>query len=546
MKSRLLAFFLAGASLAAALASPAAAQPASLPAGADWLDAEVSVTFGSLSASAVEGTLAVHKVSYQGKPYAAQDLRAAHEQAERFGQGPMFLAALDAALGARAAQSLASMFPTANVTLDHAAVDPASLAAEGRDAYHPPVAFTFGATVRYSLQALGLASSALPLDDAKLQDAFELGVTASLPYNLTAKPGWNVSYAFALPSWLRFTSASGAALSADASVARWELANWLGPTDRVQPAVLSVGGRDAVLPDPSQPSDAHLDVSVDMRDVEGLTLPGLASGDFGRLAVTFDARLVMRSLRLADVPALESAVRARLPASLSVTHLSADGVRRAMGDGMLPPDASATMERYLQGFVAERVAGFGGDVADLHGEMSAEDASPEAPLVYQVGSTFHIPLGAREASRMQAAAGPVLFEKELRFALPRVNGLDTTYRVMLPPGIALQDVEAKGARSELGQQQGRDVVLLTPDSDDASATFTVAVTAEFVVAHFWYVWLGLVLVGASVVAVLLVRRARKRRPKPAKAAKPSAAAPAADPPPMPAGPPRAEPGAGKA
>ena len=161
---------------------------------------------------------------------------------------------------------------------------------------------------------------------------------------------------------------------------------------------------------------------------------------------------------------------------------------------------------------------------ELRGGLDPASVSPESlsrpldgdpPLTYRVGASFKLPLGGRDVPgdpRVQAAAavGPALVERELTLPLPRVQGLDTTYRVTLPPGIALAAIEADGARVERGEDGGRDYVLLTPERDGASATFHVAVTADFVLAKFWYLWLGLLLLGMLGVAAVLARRLRRR------------------------------------
>lgn len=535
MKSALLAFFLVAVPLAAAFAPPASAQSGSPPAANEWLVAQFTVTFVNLTHVRVDGNLAAHRAAVGSSSYTAQDLRANHAKAEQFGAGEMFAATIDGALRAQLENTLATLFPSGTVAVDTARVDRTSLTQpQGPDAYHPPIGVAFGANVDYDLAALGWTGGSIDLDEAKVRTLFELGVRAALPYNLTARPGWNATYAFKVPSWLEFAAAPGGQLSPDGSTATWQVANWQGTDRRALPAALELRARGGAS-QLAGPTDAHVDLDIDMDDVLGLTLPGALSGDFGKLRVNFDAKLTMRSLRLADVPALEAMVAQRLPPGVLLERLDADGLRLAVRDGLLTIEALDAVERYLTGLAEQRVAALGADVGGLEGGF-AEDAlaaaaisSPldgDPPLVYAVHATFHIPLAAPEASRLQAATmGPALLQRSLSFSLPRMNGLDTSYRISLPAGIALQDIEAEGARAEPGTRDGRDFVVLTPERDDASATFTVAVTSGFALAKFWYVGLGLVLVLAAVIAVALLRHFG-RRGKTADAEQPAEAQPA--------------------
>jgi hypothetical protein len=523
-----LAFCLASAAVFASLPFGGAQAPDAAP---EWLDARVDVTFLDLTHAHIVGAFEVHKAAVQGTAYTAQGLRDAHTQAARFGMAEAFVAQMDEALRGRAQAALAGVFPGANVTVEHAAVDHATLGGpRGQDPYHPTVNFAFDAAATYRLEDLGLGGDAAGIDEAQLRALLDMGVRATLPYNLVARPGWNLTYAFHLPDWLAFASAEGAALSPDGATATWQMSNWLGATDRTQAAALVLHSRGAPEGSASA-SDAQLDLTIDMRDVVDLSLPGVLAGDFGRLDVVLDARLALREVQLADVPALRALVAARLPSGVAVERINADALRMAVRDGLVPPDAMEQIEAQLAALASERAAAFGAEVGDLQGgfEPGTLDAAlisnppdGEPPLVFVLHGEVLLPLSS-EPPRYGAAAalGPTLLERELSFGLPRVQGFDTTYRIVLPPGIALAAVAADGASYEESTQDGRDVVLVTPQSDDAQATFTIAVTSDFVLAKFWYVWVGALLAGALGAAAFLVRRRRKGRPQVAIEAKPA-------------------------
>lgn len=542
MKYGVLVFSLAAALLLAGLPGPAGAQGEA--AAPDWLAGEVSVQFGNLTHASIAGIFAAHKVTLMGSTRTAQDIRGTYDGLQRAGGGEAFVQGLEAALRTRLEGALASLFPQAQVDVRSTEIARDTLVApRGPDPHQPPVRFGFNASVAYSLASLGLSSGALAFDDAKARAVLEIGASAQVPYNLTAQPGWNITFRFALPAWVRIAAAEGGSLSPDGGMASWELANWRGASPQMLPVTVTLRARDAPA---DTPTDAHVILAVDMNDVVGLSIPGLLAGDFGELQVSFDARVTARSLRLRDFPVLEAQLRQRLPPRLSLEGVNADGLRLAAREGLLPPDALGELEAYFRAIAAQRISALGPQKAELaggfqEGALASRDISNpldgDPPLVYRVGATFRIPLAAAQASRLQAATGMPLVQRELTFDLPRVRGIDTTYRLTLPSGIALVDVEAKGARTDRGTEAGRDFVVVTPEGDDARATFTVAVTTDFVLAKFWYVWLGLLLFAILVVAFLVARRVR-RRAKPAEAVPEEAPEPGArEAPPPPAPPP---------
>lgn len=523
MARRLLVLSLAAALLLpiTAAQAPSEGTVAGAPSAPEWLDGGVQALFDGVTTASLTGDFAVHKATIQGTPRTAQELRQSYAGAAVFGGQDVFLAGVEAALKARLESTLTGVFPQAQMRLDTVTIDRSSLAAQpGVDAHHPPVLLALTGGLVLDLDAPGFKVGGESVGEDAVRTALELGAVARLPYDLMAPPGWNVTFAFTLPEWVRLDAAEGGALSDDERTAAWGLDNWRGTTALRLPAALVVAGRDAPAQD--APSDAKVALVIDLAKVEGLTIPGLLRGDFGSLVVHFDARVLVGALRLEDFPALQQQVRARLPSGLSIEGLNADGFRLAVQRGLLPPDALDEVEAYLQGLAASRTAALvpGGVALEGGFDEGALDAShisqppdAEPPLAYHVQATFRIPLAPSGPSRMQAAAGPVLFQRELTFAVPRVEGLDTTYRIALPQGLAITDVAAEGARVERSTEGGRDVVTLTPTTDDASATFTVAVTADFVLAQFWYLWLGLGLMMALVVAGLLLWR-RRRRAKP--------------------------------
>lgn len=522
MATRLLALSLALAALLPAMAAPAVAQGAqgsatAAPAPPEWLDGAVEADFDGLTSAAIAGRFAIHQLVLQGSPYTAGDLRQAYAAAGMLGSQEAFLAGVEDALKARIEGNLRGLLPAGEASVVDVTIETDSLApAEGSDPRQPPVQLRFAGAAVLDLAALGYEVAGRPLGESDLQTALDLGAQARLPYDLVANPGWNITFAFTFPMAVRLLDAEGGVLGADGRSATFALQNWRGASPLRLPAALHLAGRDAPA---SGPSDARLVLGIDLAGLEGLTIPGALRGDFGALRVNFDADVTVRQLRLEDFPQLAEQVRARLPEGLAIEALSADGFRLAVDRGLLPASALDEVEAYLQQLATDRTAalvpggvplegGFAEGALDPAGISAPLDGDP--PLAYRVHATFRIPL-APQASRMNAALGPVLYERELSFPVPRIEGLQTTYRLSLPQGIGISDVRAEGASIERVLEGGRDVLVVTPTADDAQATFTVAVTGEFVVTQFWYVFAAMFLLTALGIALALLRRRRRRR-----------------------------------
>jgi hypothetical protein len=223
------------------------------------------------------------------------------------------------------------------------------------------------------------------------------------------------------------------------------------------------------------------------------------------------------------VPALDAQVRSRLPDRVTLPGLDADGMRVAVRDGWLTPEALQRVEQAFRDLAAQRLAGFAPQGLEWSGGFApgtldarwvSDPLDGDPPLDYEAQGQFAIPLGAHPQHVAAATVGgPVLMERTLTFDLPRIEGMDTTYRVTLPPGIALADLQLVHATATQSREDGRDTVLITPTADDAQGAFTVAVTGQFVLTEFWYVWAALGLLAAGGIAVALVRRKRKGRGK---------------------------------
>lgn len=567
MASRLLALSLAATLLLpGALAQgpgPGPGSATAAPSAPEWLDGELTAAFDSLTGASLAGQFAVHKLLLQGSTYTAADLRQAYAAAGFLGGQEAFVQAVEEALRSRLQDQLQGALAMVDIAVVSATLDTASLApSPSSDPLQPPVVVRFAGTAALDLDALGYRVAGQAIDEQALRTALDLGAEARLPYDLVAYPGWNVTFAFILPAYARVSAAEGGAVGADQRSATFAVENWRGASTLRVPAALRIAGRDAPG---DAPSDTRAVLTIDLAGLEGLTLPGLLRGDLGHLLVHFDAALMVSNLRLADFPALQAQVQDRLPDALAIRGLNADGFRLAVDRGLLPAEVLDDVEGYLQAMAAERTAALMPGGVALEGGFAEGTLDPalvsapldgEPPLAYRVRADLRIPLGA-QAARLNAAAGPVLFQRELTFPVPTIEGLTTTYRVMLPQGIAVSGISAEGADIERVTEGGREVLVVTPRSTEATASFTVAVTAEFVVVQFWYVFAWMFLLTALGVAFLLWRRRRRRRKAqaleqgpPAEAMADGAAiaapAPAPDAPPAPPGPPPDAPPAGSA
>ncbi len=367
----------------------------------------------------------------------------------------------------------------------------------------------------------------LPADvqGKRLDGFFEAGASIEVNVTLSSEAGRRTEFTLEIPPSVEFESATeGGALSSDRHSVAWTL-DATALAEKLE-RVVSVRVHDAEAARPTK-QDASLNVVVDLRDID-VQISKAIGGDFGDLVVD-----VRASARL-DAIELPQEVKEKLPASARLDFLTADAIRILHRDGLISKqdlqdvekrlldeaqknigNALGTNEKVQGGFVWDTLdkSRIGATAAVAGGALGAAAGNP-------IEVTFSLsarrPISGASAPQAQAATS-LYTAPAITFDLPRVQGLDTTYKVVLPKGITLVSRAAEQGEISSGEEDGREYMLVRPTGDaPAHTTFSVGVTPSFVVTKFWPVLLlaGLVLllvVAGPIAAIVLVRRRRRHR-----------------------------------
>lgn len=254
-------------------------------------------------------------------------------------------------------------------------------------------------------------------------------------------------------------------------------------------------------------SDARLLIEVDIR---GVDTSGMLEGRGADLVLDVRAR---GTLRAVEIP---PELRATLDPRVDLTHVDADGLRLLRRHGLLD-EANVTMleTRLLTDAQSSLRDAFGADAAVRGGfDLATLDGNASgAPVLFEAHATLRQPvLGGAEAPPT-AALG--LYSERRSFTLPRMQGFETHYLVLLPEGFQLSGVLAEGGGATLQTIGGREAMLLRPESDSMTAHATLTVTSGYVMAHhagaLAALLAGVLLVAQAPVAGLLLWRARRAR-----------------------------------
>lgn len=383
----------------------------------------------------------------------------------------------------------------------HGGFDDASLAA--------------GATGPVRFRALATGGYPVPAAEGKSLDSlFRVGGSIVVEFTLSTDEDRLTTFSITVPEGLEFAdpSADGAA---DGNRVEWTVDNRGSKSKRETP--VSVRVHDAEAPGFSE-EEASLNVVIDLKDVD-VSVAKAAGGDFGRLLVDVTVEGNLGVLRVPDEFA------ASMPDGLDLQYLSSDAIRVLYRDGLITEEQLADLDARLLADMQQKIGEALGSTAPVNGGLDRATLDPSLvsdPLSGDVPIVFRASLSVAKAlsggGEPQATAAVALYTVQQAFDLPRVQGLDTTYKVILPKGLAVVDASATSGDVERGTtDDGREFFTVRPQSDEqpAHATVAMAVTPSFVVAKFWPVLLGAVLllvlvIGGPIVGFVMVRRRRRR------------------------------------
>lgn len=484
------------------------------PQNTEWIDADYTFTFSSLTSVTVSARLGIHKLDLgsmgtmhaDGIRYAYEHGDASQVQAIRDSVAAAFNKGVEAA------------FPDATLgPASTAEVDATTLGhAFGGSCFGPGVAYDLSRNV--TLDFADMAGPSAEKSDATT--AFRVGARLDATFNLQTPRGHNATYTFVLPTLPGTTHAPQAlplvlaaapqapvtAVAGTDNQARVRAEAWQSTTDIPSTVVLPLAGRDVRV---FNDDESSVELTVDFKDI--IT----SVGDLAERKLPVIDMGIETAARISVVELPES-LSGRLQASrLTLTHVDSYGLRLLRAEGLLNQSTIDTLERELLARINDKAKDFAGGSASATGGFGADTWSLSqgtAPLVYGANASFML-----DADKMGGAGSGVAFTLySFPFSLPLspLEGQLTTYRVFLPEGIALVDASYdKGTVTKVmrGDREGFQV----DSTETGNVNMTFGVTAFFVWSKFMGVVIGvgavllLILVGILALVVKIVRRFTK-------------------------------------
>lgn len=367
-----------------------------------------------------------------------------------------------------------------------------------------PIGFAATATSAYPLEGEGAEN---------LDLALRVGGKITFGFDLFATRAQETTFVLVPPPGVSILKAEKGALAADGKKATFIVAA-AGEGSDAFPVTLTIGKDGA----PTYTAEkADLGVVVDLKDLD-ISIGKAMGGDLGELVVEVT---VTGKLGVIKVP---DDVKASFDSRLDLPYLSSDAIRLLRERGLLSEDNLTKLEAEMMEQVKKNLgSALGADVAvtggldraSLDPKLVSEPASGDKPVLFKAQAAFRKSLsGAPDAK-----AAIALYTQQQSFDLPKVQGLDTAYTVILPYGLAVTDLQVDGGTQETGESEdGRDQFTVRPTGESAKATVSMAVTPSFVVAKFWPLLLLvamilILLIGSPIAFVVMRRRKKAAAPK---------------------------------
>ncbi|HLE97135.1 MAG TPA: hypothetical protein VI997_07180 [Candidatus Thermoplasmatota archaeon] len=340
-----------------------------------------------------------------------------------------------------------------------------------------------------------------------LDALFDAGAEVDLPLVFVAEPGDRDTFEVRMPPGLRVVDTGDAARVPQGLQVAIDARGEPAPVE--QHVAARVASADATPPTANAGS---ADVTVDVRDVD-VSLAGVAGGELGTMTIEVTARVALDAFML-PTEAVE-----KLPDGLRLSGLTASSVRALLERRLVERADLDEAADTVGGIFAERVAAALGGVIPVAeaawDEASLTRGASGAPLVIVARATVIRPL---DTTSPQRGAALTVYTLPLTFSLQRLEGLDTTWRLVLPDGLEATSATAgDGAVTTERLPDGRHAVVVVLSGDDDAERRTtvdvqVGVTPSFVAAHFWPV-LVLATVVFAAGAGGIVWAVRRRRTK---------------------------------
>lgn len=408
------------------------------------------------------------------------------------------LASAEDGIRATVEGSLASFLPGAEVT---GGFDMTKLAAAP--------ARPFGTSPPLGLELVASAPYTLPEGGENADLALRIGAALEFSFDLQGSDSGPTEFSIAAPPGTAFVGADNATSATSGAQVP------AGETRAVKLTLRDPAAKRFTKADAD--TGASFGVVLDLKDVD-ISITKAAGGDLGN--ILGDVRVEAR-LGVFEIPA---DMKGSLPSNVKLDYLSSDALRLLVERGVVTAQQVDDMEKAFRDNVTKNLKGAlqtaitvqgGLDRASLDAAQVGAVLSGDKPILMSATASFAKPLSGAPAP----SAAMALYTQTQSFDLPSVQGLRSSYKVILPPGLAVNDLKVTNGEGSTGSEDGRDSFEVTPDQGKtAKATVAMAVTPSFVIAKFWPVLLLAVLVifllVGSPIAFVVLRRRRKKAQKP--------------------------------
>lgn len=288
--------------------------------------------------------------------------------------------------------------------------------------------------------------------------------------------------------------------------------------DPSAPVFVTEASQDGVLVGPN--GDSSLSITLDIKDLD-ISIGKAIGGDLGNVLIDL---AVQGNLGIVKIP---DDVKPQLGSTVELDYLASDAIRLLLDEGVIEEQTILDLETDLLDRISEQLSGsLGGsfrvtggfDRATLDPTLISTPISGDEPIVFRASLSIAKPLSGGETVQRDAAIALYTAPAQT-FDLPRVEGQDTSYKIILPAGLSVADLQVTGGSYETATEpDGRESFTVTPTDETAQASVSMAVTPSFVIAKFWPVLLLAVLVifllvGTPIAFVIMRRRKHHEAPE---------------------------------
>ncbi len=493
------------------------------PANAEWVESTLVIAQPDLRTLDVIGFIVLRKYSIEGTNYetaddignAYQQLLDADEFARQQGQeanrATNFVADMEKSTTDAIRQTLTDGFPGAEISVEPAILDITTLEGPEGNVYEPGVLLEIKARVVRTAEQAGIGD----LSTDAIATGFALGAKISTSLSVTAAAGHHIIYVIeppTVPAGVSFIQASPApSVFIDGAAMVIEVDNSAGTEPMTVDAT-------AIVADPLARIYTQAEINagsavtaiVDLKDID-IAIGKAIGGDMGNLVGEV---LITADLSIIELPA---EFQGTLPSSVDLKTLTSNGVRLLRKHGVITDAQVADLEKTFISQVEENLRNAlqapvkvsGGLVAGTIDADGITDVAGGAPLKLAAFATFLKPLSGGPAPEAAIA----LYTQEQGFDLPRVDGMPTSYKIILPKGLALTALNVNGGDKAQGTEGGRDWFSVSPTGDSAHAQVAMAVTPAFVFAKFLPVVIIAILVIILIIGTPIALVVRRRKGK---------------------------------